>query len=407
MKLFIAIFAHTIFWTGLFLIVYVHILNPIILICIGIFQKLFGSSSKQFVYREDNELPNVTLLIAAYNEEAVIEAKLMNSLELNYPRDKMEILVFSDCSTDQTDTIVKNYLRHGVILNRFNNRKGKTECQNLSIKKASGEIIVFSDAPSLYNKDAIKFLVAPFFDPEVGGVVGRVVFQTSQCNTEAVAVQESLHIRFLQWIKSLESNVSMPVGASGSIFAIRKNLLNPIPANVADDLIRPLEVIRQGYRLIYQPQAVATEFFCEQYEDIQRKKIRSARRAIVSLKMERELLNPFKYGIFSVQFLTKTLLRRLLFPSYVMFFLGALLLYFIGKGSFYFIMILGLLSFAFGGFLGGIQTPPKILQKQVIRYPCTLIYYYMITMYSAFKGIILGLCGSEIVTWNPARKDNS
>jgi len=359
------------------------------------------------MYREDNELPKVTLLIAAYNEEAVIKDKLENSLELNYPRDKIEILVFSDRSTDRTDTIIENYLRDGVILNRFNNRMGKTECQNLSIKKASGEIIVFSDAPSLYDRDAIRHLVAPFFDPKVGGVVGRVVFQTSQNTAEAVAVQESLHIRFLQWIKSLESNVSMPVGASGSIFAIRKNLVNPIPANVADDLIRPLEVIRQGYRLIYQPKAVATEFFHEQYEDIQRKKIRSARRAIKSLKMERELLNPFRYGIFSVQFLTKTLLRRLLFPSYVMFFMGALLLYFIGQGYFYFIMILGFLSFAFGGFLGGLKTPPKILKIQVIRYPCTLVYYYIITIYSAFKGIILGLCGNEIVTWNPTREDNS
>jgi cellulose synthase/poly-beta-1,6-N-acetylglucosamine synthase-like glycosyltransferase len=393
------------FWVGLGLVLYVHIFHPMFLIGVGLFKKCYAKKRSALFRFPHRDLPKITLLISAYNEEAIIESKIINSYSLDYPKDKLEIIVVSDGSTDRTDEIVQKITREGIILCRVEGRLGKNACQNIALEKTTGEIVVFSDATSMYRKDAIQKLVEPFRDPRVGGVVGRLILIPQDATHATVAREESIFVRFSQWLKGLEHTASMPVGASGSIFAIRTELTSPLPNNVADDLIRPLEVVRRGYHLRFSPEAVAVEQYQDLFSDIMDRKVRSGRRAVLSLKMEHKLLNPLKYGIFSIQFLTKTLLRRLLFPSLLMLLSGAFILFIVTRKPLYFFMVSGLLAFGLVGLLGAIHAGKRQPKKSILRHIDHLVYYYLLVTYGAFKGIILGLRGKHLANWQPARKE--
>jgi cellulose synthase/poly-beta-1,6-N-acetylglucosamine synthase-like glycosyltransferase len=191
----------------------------------------------------------------------------------------------------------------------------------------------------------------------------------------------------------------MPVGASGALFAVRMNLLSMIPANACDDLIRPLEVIKRGYKIVFEPGAIVREEFQEGYGDVFWKKMRSGRRAVLSLCLERSLLNPFKYGIFAVQFLTKTLLRRLLFPAYVLLLLsGVKLLGATGSGVYgafvstiVCIGIFGIISRIAGKHLGTVSSTYLKVGN--------LTYYYFVAIAGAAYGLTLGLVGRSVEGW--------
>lgn len=391
-------------WGGLVLIFYVHIFHPFLLIVAGFYKKTFRKLENKEDFNNVDELPSVSLLISAYNEEAVIEAKLLNSLSLEYPETKLEIFVVSDGSTDRTDKIVKRFKEKKVILNRIEGRKGKNVCQNMSFEKIKTDIIVFSDATSIYKKDAIKKLVSEFKNSEVGCVVGQLVYQSA--DDQDKANEEKIFAVFSQWVKNLESNASMPVGASGAIYALRRELAIQIPANMADDLIRPLEVIKQGYRIVMAPNAIAFEDFEENYNEIYQRKKRSGTRAILSLKMERQLLNPVNYGLFSIQFITKTLLRRLLFPSYCLVFLCSVLLYVTTVNIIYALMALAITLFCIGSYLGRSELFVNRLNNNKIGRLFRFMYYYSIIIYGAFNGLLSGLKGNFLVNWEPSRGSN-
>lgn len=284
------------FFTMFFLILYVYIGYPLLLLLVVSLVRKKGN--KQL------HVPSVSLIIAAYNEASVIKKKLENALALDYPSDKLEILVFSDGSTDGTDTIVKKYADKGVKLFRYEGRRGKTYCQNQTVQQATGNVLVFSDANSMYDKDAIKELVANFYDPAVGVVCGELQYIHNHKS------REGIYWKIEKWLKKKESQISSCLGANGAIYAVRNELYEQLPDDILSDFIEPMTVIKKGYRVIYEEKAICTEEVGEMKDEFRRKR-RIILRAFQSLYYVRELLNPISYGFFAIQFWSHKMLRWL------------------------------------------------------------------------------------------------
>ena len=205
--------------------------------------------------RYTDELPRVTLLIAAYNEQDVIAEKLENSFKLDYPEDKLEILVVADGSSDGTCDVVRAYADRGVRLEYQPERRGKIHAVNRTVPLATGEVLVFSDANSMFTPESIKKLVRNFGDPEVALVAGE---KRIMGDDGSVSEGEGLYWKYESWLKRLDSQVSSVMGAAGEIFAIRKAHWHPVDADsIIEDFIVSMSLVKDGYRVVYEPQAVS------------------------------------------------------------------------------------------------------------------------------------------------------
>jgi len=349
--------------------------------------------------------PIVTLIISAYNEEKVIEQKIHNSLDLEYPRDKFEIIVFSDGSNDRTEEIVKEFTEKGIKLFRFEGRKGKTYCQNEVVKIAKGEIIVFSDANSIYQADAIKKLMPYFADKKVGCVVGELRYGKKFKNDKANLVEgENIYWKYDKLLKLLESKISSVVTANGAIYALRKSVYIPLNDNINSDFIEILRLVAKGYRVIYEPEAITWESTAEDTnkELLRRKRIVIS--SVSSLLKEKEihsLFNPFKNGMFSIQLLSHKVLRW--FSAVLMLLSLALNFLLIGEGLIYDILMVGQVIFYLLALIGLICD--NLCRRNAPKIPHT-IYYLCLSCWAMLYGTIEALRGKEIITWETERFDD-
>lgn len=200
--------------------------------------------------------PNVSLIISAYNEQNVIAEKIQNSLALDYPTEKLEIVVASE-STDKTNEIVSKYLQQGVVLYDYEGREGKAATLYRTVPRAKGQIIVFSDANAMYEKDAIRKLVRSFNDKRIGCVSGQLRY--SNPNRSSIALGEGIYWRYEMGIKKLESRLFSILGANGSIFGIRKELYSPMARDRGDDFELPIRVAQSGHGVVLEPDAISWE----------------------------------------------------------------------------------------------------------------------------------------------------
>ena len=206
--------------------------------------------------KKEYTTPSVSFLIVAHNEDWVIRKKLRNTLGLNYPAEKMEIVVASDGSDDKTENVVKEFSRRGVRLISYKKRIGKTPVINRTIPQLNGEIVVFSDSREMFHQDAVKELVANFTNPKVGAVSGELILTDRK--KEAVGKSIRLYWEYEKRLRKREGEISSSVGATGAIYAIRRNLFKPIPkVTILDDLAIPMVIIAQGYRVIFDRTAKA------------------------------------------------------------------------------------------------------------------------------------------------------
>jgi cellulose synthase/poly-beta-1,6-N-acetylglucosamine synthase-like glycosyltransferase len=202
--------------------------------------------------------PALSIIIATHNEAAHIAEKLENTLALDYPKDRLEIIVADDGSEDNTAAIVQGFTGRGVQLIR-QEWQGKTAAQNLAAIAARGEIILFSDATALYNPIALKALMRPFADPQVGCVTGQVKLGEAAFQSDrATAAGLKGRLQYEQGVRKAQGEAFSLFGASGCIYAVRKSLYQPLPEDQVSDLVLPLLLLRQGYRTVYAPEAVAT-----------------------------------------------------------------------------------------------------------------------------------------------------
>ena len=225
-----------IFWLIIFIIFYTYAGYSLFILLLSLF--INRPIKKKEVY------PRVTFLITAYNEEHSIAAKLKNTLHLDYPGEKLEVIVASDGSTDSTDTVVKQFHDQGVILNRVEGRVGKTETQNQTVAKATGDIIIFSDATTSYKEDAIRKIVRNYADPQVGAVSGR--YEYINPTGAAVGLGTVLFWKYENLIKRLQTRIQTITGCCGCIYSVRRDLYEPLPRDIISDLVEPLENPRKG-----------------------------------------------------------------------------------------------------------------------------------------------------------------
>ncbi|MCP3927692.1 MAG: glycosyltransferase family 2 protein [Bacteroidetes bacterium] len=238
-----------IFWLCIFFILYTYFGYPIAIFLL--------SHLKPKDDHHQTDRPSVTLMILAYNEEKVIEDKIKNSLSLDYPHSKIQILVVADGSTDKTVDKIKKYANQGVELSYTPDRQGKMAAIVRSLSFATGSIIVFSDANNSYNPTAIQELVVPFEDPEVGCVTGAKHIEKGD---GALGDSEGLYWQYESFIRKQESRLGCCTGVNGEILAIRNELFEAPPIyEINDDLFTALQIIRKGYRVIYAPLAHSYE----------------------------------------------------------------------------------------------------------------------------------------------------
>jgi len=242
-----------VFWLCIILIVYVYALYPAILW----FLARFFSKPIQIIKHGESPLPSVTLLISAYNEEAVISEKLENSLAIDYPNTRLQILVAVDGQEDHTYEIVQSFAGKGIEQSYSSQRVGKINAIHRAVQVAKGEIIVLTDANTFLSPDAMRRLVAPLTDPAVGAVSGAKVIQRQE---DSLANSEGLYWKYESFIKEQETRLGSCTAASGELFAFRRDLFEPPPPGVInDDFFMAMQILRKGYRVVYTPSAMAYE----------------------------------------------------------------------------------------------------------------------------------------------------
>ena len=288
--------AEFIFWVSAFLIFHTYIGYPLVLVVLSVF------SAKQRVY-DENYLPTVSMIFAAYNEDSIIEEKLKNCKSLDYPKEKLEILIGSDGCTDRTNEIAHKYLNDRIRLKVFTQRRGKAAVLNDLAGAARGDILVFSDANSMYKSDAIRRLAGYFADKKVGGVCGRLVLLSHGGKLEADG--ERLYWDYENYLKYLEGRIKTVIGANGAIYAIKHELFRTLPTQeiITDDFVIALRIVQAGHEVIYEKDAVAWEYTSPSVRAEFKRKMRIGAANYFGIRHVFSLLNPFKgfvaFGLWS------------------------------------------------------------------------------------------------------------
>jgi cellulose synthase/poly-beta-1,6-N-acetylglucosamine synthase-like glycosyltransferase len=372
------------------MLIYIYIGYPIVL-------WILSSINPAKRIGKSKENPKVTLIISCYNEEKIIEHKLTNTLGLSYPKDKLEVIVVSDGSTDSTDKIVSKYAGSIIKLLRIDGRLGKTACLNVAVKQASGEIIVFSDANAIYEKDSILRLVECFSDDTIGYVVGSARY--SDGSFSSAAKSEQSYWQYEIAIKKMESRLSSIVGGDGAIYAIKKELYTELESTDINDFVNPLQIIEKGYRGIYEPKAICWEQTSGSFEKEFERKVRIVNRSLNGLIRVKSVLNPFKYGYFSFQLFSHKFLRW--FSPY--FLLGLILSVFIlsyKNISPYDSLSYAIIVFIILADIGWLLS--KHLKMWFVFYGP---YYFFSMNIASFIGTYKRLRGKTQVIWNPVRTE--
>lgn len=294
--------AKIIFWMSLVLIFYGYFIYPLLVLLLG---RIVPAKVKKGEHR-----PKVSIFIPAYNEEKVIRRKIENCLGLDYPKDKLEVIIASDGSIDSTVSAAREYASRGVKVFESPVRKGKTAILNEYAGNCEGDIIVFSDASGLLNSDAVSRLVENFNDDSVGCVCGFYRLQPKNDNLAARG-----YLAYLEYdikMKKAESAFASILGAHGALYAVRKNLFMPIPAYaINDDFYIPMNILLAGYRAVYEEKAVASDNIEYCLRDEFRRRVRIS---FGNWQQIGDFIRPamFKSPLLAWQFFSHKVLRSLL-----------------------------------------------------------------------------------------------
>jgi cellulose synthase/poly-beta-1,6-N-acetylglucosamine synthase-like glycosyltransferase len=345
--------------------------------------------------RKADITPFVSLIISAFNEGPSIRKKIENSLALDYPDGLLEVMVVSDASADETDSTVREYAGRGVKLVRMPVRGGKTVGLNAALPTARGDIIVFSDANIFYQKEAVRCLVRNFADPTVGCVTGDSRYVNQQ--ESAASMQETNYWEYERTIRSLESTIGSTVGGDGAIFAIRKELYVPLEAEAINDLVTPLQIVSQGHRAVFEPEAVGFEASPGNFRAEFRRKRRIVNRSWRGVLSIPEVLNPFKSGLFAWEVWSHKVLRWLVLPFVLVVALGCLVSFSLGLG--YRLVALGFIASLVAA-LVGLFIPERWVW--LARLAHGALYFYTVNVAAVF-GVVMAIAGRVEVVWTPER----
>ena len=375
-----------VFWAALLLVVYTYLIYPVLL-------WLLAAGRKMPEYAPLSEWPAASLIIAAHNEEATLRAKLENALAMDYPAERLDIIVVSDASTDATDHIAAEFAERGVRLHRQEARGGKTEAQNAGVRLARGQFLAFSDANSMYAPSALKRLLAPFADERIGCVCGEL--QYANPDDQGAGKGEGLYWRYEQFLKRRESLLSSTLGANGAIYALRRELFVELRGDIISDFVAPLHAWRRGFRIAYEPTAVATEYSSVRFGDEFRRRRRIVSRSLYGLWTEVAVLNPFAHFFFAFQMFSHKLLRWLV-PMWLLVVLAVNIP--LATDGYYGLLLA--LQVAFYGLAAlGLLLPEWLGRYWLFYIPA----YFTATNLGTLLGLLSFLTGRRHRVWQPAR----
>jgi cellulose synthase/poly-beta-1,6-N-acetylglucosamine synthase-like glycosyltransferase len=287
------------FWLGAALLFYTYAGYPLLLALV--------SRLRPRPVRQAEWMPLVSVIITAYNEERDLTAKLENTLALDYPKEKLEIIVASDCSNDRTDEIAVEYLSRGVRLYRQAERLGKTSAQNMAVEQARGEVILFSDATTLYEREVLRVMLPNFADETVGCVAGRLIYVDP--TDSSVGQGARSYWGYETFLKRHESRVCSLIGASGCLYAVRRSAYVPMYPEACSDFLIATKMVEQGLRAVYEPAAVCTEETNKRTDKELRMRVRIITQTFTDLWRHRAIMNPLRSGFYAVELISHKVLR--------------------------------------------------------------------------------------------------
>lgn len=339
--------------------------------------------------------PKVSIIIAAYNERRDIAATIESTLALDYPAGKLEVIVASDCSTDGTDEIVRFFANRGVILHRQVARLGKTMAQNSAVEISSGEILVFTDATTRCQKDAVRKLVRCFADPEVGCVSSRLVY--ADRSETAIGLGCKSYWGYEEFIRESESRLDSLIGVTGCLYAVRRTSYTPLDHDMCSDFVIASEIHLKGLRTVNEMEAIAIEDTNNRIRDEFRMRVRIMEQTMNALSHYREVLNLSRHGMFAFQMLSHKVLRYGVSALLVVVLLSNLML--VGSSEIY-QATLALQLALYGSALAG-----WILSRFGRRIgPLTLPYYFVLANAAIIVAFVKHMRGEAHVVWEPLRE---
>ncbi|WP_090107928.1 glycosyltransferase family 2 protein [Chitinophaga sp. CF118] len=342
--------------------------------------------------------PSVTLIIAAYNEEAFIEQKINNTLALDYPEHKLDIIFITDGSSDDTENIVRRYPR--IISLHEYERKGKTAAINRAMKIVTTPFVIFCDANTLLNVSAVKNIVKHYRDEKTGGVAGEKKVLMQDGNTAAAT--EGIYWKYESLLKKLDAAFYTVVGAAGELFSIRTSLFSPVDTSVIlDDFIISLRVNQMGYRIAYAPDAYAMEAPSMDIKEEHKRKVRISAGGFQSIVMLKNLLNIFRYPLLSFQYISHRVLRWTLSPlSLSLLLLSAAVLTYFQAGWFYTSILFAQVIFYLLALAGWFLASKNIKFK-----PCYIPFYFTFMNVAIYEGFFKYIRKQQSSVWEKAHRE--
>ncbi|MDD2272135.1 MAG: glycosyltransferase family 2 protein [Desulfuromonadaceae bacterium] len=371
----------SLFYLFLFLTIYPYVVYPLLVIA---WSRLSGR-----LWIQKSIVPNVSMIISVYNEEGVIREKIENALSLDYPKDLFEVVVVSDGSTDRTNEVLTSIVDPRLVLRIFPERNGKTACLNQVVPVAKGDILVFTDANSMFPFDTMRKLARNFADGRVGLVTGWTKYRKADGAEETAG----LYARLERVVKYAESLVGSCVGADGAIFAMRKELYCPLKDYDINDFVIPLNVIGQRGMVVLDPEVYCIEKPSEGEAREFRRQVRITNRTLGALWRNSGFLNPARYGAFAFCLLSHKVIRFLV-PFFFLgtFCVGSVLS---AASTFYAVLTTAQLLFVVVGLFGMFDRSYGRLVQ--------LCSFVLLTIYAQFIGWIRWSTGKSDVIWKPER----
>jgi biofilm PGA synthesis N-glycosyltransferase PgaC len=386
------------FWISLFIIFYAFIGYGILLfVLIKIKRTIAGKP----VLPEAVNLPTCTLIVAAYNEEAFIEQKIQNTLALIYPDDRLKFIFVTDGSTDDTAAIVSKYPQIKHL--HSDARMGKMAAVHRAKDTVDTDIIVFTDANTFLNAEAMINICRHYADPKVGAVAGEKRVATTE--TADATAGEGFYWKYESKLKAWDSELYSVVGAAGELFSVRTELYQPVPSSaIIDDFMISMLIAKKGYKIVYEPEAYASETASEDVKEELKRKVRIAAGGLQSIIWLKSLLLPFKLPVLSFQYISHRVLRWTVVPFLMILVLiwNILIVWRDNGGFIYQLILLGQVAFYGMSVLGWIMMAQQIKVK-IFFIP----YYFSMMNYAVIRGIFRYLSGNQSAIWEKAKRKQS
>lgn len=390
-----------IFWILLLIVFYTYV-GYALLLAVLLFLKKIVSPEKVRMSSDRLDLPRVCLFVTAYNEAAYVDEKVKNMLAQNYPANHIQYLWITDGSDDGTPEKLSRYAQMEV--HHLPERNGKIHAMNRGMKYVKAPVVIFSDSNTILCPEAVQVIVNTFADPKVGCIAGEKRIVNKQSD-DAAGSGENLYWKFESWVKRMDSDLNSAVGAVGELFAIRTALFEEVENDtILDDFIISLRIAQKGYRIAYTPNAYAIETASVNVIEELKRKVRIAAGGLQTVVRLKELLNPFRYGWLSMQYISHKVLRWTIAPLalFSLFFVNFLLLlkdWDMGVPVFYsaffylqvFMYLLALIGW--------------VLERRKIRFKLLFVpFYFTAINYASLLGWVRFLKGKQSVLWEKSKR---